>query len=115
MAPVWSSVPHFGVVVKNLASIQGTLGNSSCPILLALWANQALSMRCNGRREHYLLELGGTREASLWYFSVLRRWRMAMDLQRCRVEVMSIIRERPSFIGQFCGISYIYVDGSAIT
>ena len=56
-----------------------------------------------------------TREESLWYFSVLRRWRMAMDLQRCRVEVMSIIRERPSFIGQFCGISYIYVDGSAIT
>ena len=56
-----------------------------------------------------------TREASLWYFSVLRRWRMAMDLQRCRVEVMSIIRERPSFIGQFCGISYIHVDGSAIT
>ena len=56
-----------------------------------------------------------TREASLWYFSVLRRWRMAMDLQRCRVEVMSIIREQPSFIGQFCGISYIHVDGSAIT
>ena len=34
-----------------------------------------------------------TREESLWYFSVLRRWRMAMDLQRCRVEVMSITRE----------------------
>ena len=33
-----------------------------------------------------------TREESLWYFSVLRRWRMAMDFQRCRVEAMSITR-----------------------
>ena len=27
-----------------------------------------------------------TREASPWYFSVLRRWCMAIDLLRCRVE-----------------------------
>ena len=54
MAPVRSSVPHISVVVKNLAITQGTLGNSSCPTLLALealsssedevqWAARALS------------------------------------------------------------------------
>ena len=31
-------------------------------------------------------QLHCTREASSWYFSVLRRWCMAIDLLRCRVE-----------------------------
>ena len=31
-------------------------------------------------------QLHCTREASSWYFSVLRRWCMAIDLPRCRVE-----------------------------
>ena len=83
IAPVLEQCAAFSKVGVGESPLpQGTLGNSSCPKLAGhSRLYQALSMRCNGRREHYLPILGGygcptsssypaSCEASSWEFSL---------------------------------------------
>ena len=57
-APVWSIATYIRVVVKVSPLPKVPLGTAA---VLHCWPSrlcQTLSMRCNGRRGHYLLELG---------------------------------------------------------
>ena len=59
IAPVWNIVPHFKVGVEESPLPKVPLGTAA---VRGCWHSrlyQALSMRCNGRREHYLPFLGG--------------------------------------------------------
>ena len=59
ITPVWNIVPHFKVGVKETPLPKVPLGTA---VVRGCWHSrlyQALSMRCNGRRENYLPFLGG--------------------------------------------------------
>ena len=59
IAPVWNSVPHFKVGVGESPLPKVPLGTAAVRSCWHSRLYQALSMRCNGRREHYLPILGG--------------------------------------------------------
>ena len=59
IAPVWNIVPHFKVGVEESPLPKVPLGTAAVRSCWHSRLYQALSMRCNGRREPYLPFLGG--------------------------------------------------------